>query len=160
MKKVIWILIAIVLVVGISYFVTKELNKSDFGNNVSNTTTNTVTTNTKNNDKENKVNETSKVQNTVVENINTTMENTVENTTTEQTNTETFESTPQTEEGKAISIVKKDWGGNNTSVKIEVEGINDDGTYIVTVRDSSTTEALAFYRVNASSGTIVKKDIM
>ena len=120
--------------------------------------TTTTNTNTKNNDKENKTNTTSNVQNTTVE--NTTTENTVENTTVEPTNTETFEETPQTEEGKAISIVKKDWGGNNTSVKIEVEGINDDGTFIVTVRDSSTTEALAFYRVDVKSNSIIKKDIM
>ena len=160
MKKVILIIIIIVAVVGISYFVTKELNNSGFGNNTKNTTATTNTT-TKNKGIENKTNETSNVQKNTVENTTTVTntENTVENTIVES-NTETFENTPQSEESKVISIVKKDWGANNANVKIEVEGINDDGTYIVTVRDSSTTEALAFYRINASNGKIEKKDIM
>ena len=159
MKKVIWILIAIVLVVGISYFAARELNKGGEENKVTNTTTNTTT---KNDNKQNKVNETSNVQKNTVENTVTDTnktENTVDNNSTTETNTETFENTPQTEEEKAISIVKKDWGANDVSVKMSVEGINDDGTYIISVRDSSTTEAKAFYKVNVKNGTFDKNEM-
>ena len=158
MKKAILILIAIILVVGVCFFVTRELNKEDkAGNNVVNTNS------SQNNVKEKKVNETSNNKNNIIENniTNTVnVENAIQNTETVESNTETFEDTPQTEEEKAISIVKKDWGANDVNVKIAIEGINDNGTYIVTVRDSETTEAKAFYKVNVKSGTFEKNEMM
>ncbi|MBP3255903.1 MAG: hypothetical protein J6M60_05395 [Clostridia bacterium] len=159
MKKVIWILIAIVVVVGISYFATRELNKAEKNEN---NITNTSSTITKKDSKENKVNETSNVQkNTVENNIENTTnkENTVENTIVEENSTKDSETVPQTEEEKAISIVKKDWGANDVNVKIAIEGINEDGTYIVTVRDSSTTEAMAFYKVNVKNNSFDKTEM-
>ena len=58
-----------------------------------------------------------------------------------------------TEQEKAISIVRNNWGSDD-SITISIENINSDGTYIVTVRDASTTEAKAFYRVNVSDNSI------
>lgn len=160
MKKVIWILIALVLVVGIAYFVTRELTKN--GNEENKVTNTSTSTNTQNNVKENKVTNTTTNKNNAVDNntTNTVVDNSIANTTTNETSTETFDENPQTEEQKAISIVKKDWGANDVSVKISVEGINDNGAYRVTVRDSATTELRASYKVDVKSGTFEKKEIM
>lgn len=85
-------------------------------------------------------------------------ENMVENTQTEETSTETLQDEPATAEEKAIDIVKKDWKETNNT-KITVEGMNENGSYIVVVRNSQTTEALAFYSVNISDGTFNKREM-
>ena len=59
---------------------------------------------------------------------------------------------------KAINIVKKDWG-EDSNVKIAIDGINDNGSYIVTVRNVNTTEALAFYTVDVSNQTFNKREM-
>lgn len=158
MKKgiiIVGILLAITLVVG-AYFITKDLYANKEGENkVTNTSTSTNT------QKENKVtNTTANKNNTVNNTTNTVVDNSIGNTTTNEISTETFEDNPQTEEQKAISIVKKDWGANDVSVKIAVEGINENGAYRVTVRDSSTTELKASYKVDVKTGTFDKKEIM
>ena len=63
---------------------------------------------------------------------------------------------PKTEKEKAKEIVKKDWG-NGSNYEISIDGINQNGSYIVTVRNSNTTEALAYYIVNVKDGTFTKK---
>ena len=161
MKKgiiIVGILLAIVLVVG-AYFITKDMYSNKNGENkVTNTSTNSNSPNTT---KENKVtNTTTNKNNTVNNTTNTVVDNSIGNTTTNEISTETFEDNPQTEEQKAISIVKKDWGANDVSVKIAVEGINENGAYRVTVRDSSTTELKASYKVDVKTGTFDKKEIM
>lgn len=74
------------------------------------------------------------------------------------TSTETFEESPKTAEEKAIEIVKKDWGQND-NLEFLIEGIDENGNYIVTVRDSKNTQALAFYTVNVTSQTFSKKEM-
>ena len=77
---------------------------------------------------------------------------------TENNSSETFEESPKTEEEKAIEIAKKDYG-NAENVKFSVEGIQADGRYIVSVRDSSTTEALVYYTIQVSSGEFEKREM-
>ncbi len=92
----------------------------------------------------------------IVENVieNTTEnENIVENVVT----TETFEESPKTAKEKALDIVKEDWG-EGANIEFTVDGI-EGNNYIVTVRNSQTTEALAFYTVNTNDGTFTKREM-
>lgn len=54
-------------------------------------------------------------------------------------------------EDRAISIVKKNWGSEE-GVYFTTMGIDSNGRYIVTVNDSSTTAVYASYAVNIETG--------
>lgn len=150
MKKLLYLIIAIIVIVVIILLCnTENKNKENAilvnGNVVEN-----------NKEYENKI-----IENVVGENIiknEEIEENTTENTIENTIDTETFEEEPKTEQDKAKSIVKKDWG-NDSNIEITVDGMNNNGLYIVTVRDSKTTEALAFYTVNTKDGTFNKKEM-
>jgi len=126
----------------------------------------TVNSNAKLNEEEVLQNEQTNEQ--VNEQVNEVVENEQVNETTSNvetnekenkvTSTETFEESPKTAEEKAIEIVKKDWGQND-NLEFLVEGIDENGNYIVTVRDSKSTQALAFYTVNVTSQTFSKKEM-
>lgn len=79
----------------------------------------------------------------------------------EVSSSETFEEEPKTEQEKAINIAKADWNGNANSqnVKFTVDGMDQSGKYIVSVRDRDTTEALAFYTVNVNDKTFTKREM-
>ena len=53
---------------------------------------------------------------------------------------------------KAIDLVKKDWGADN-SVYFHLDEIKNDGTYVVSVRDKNTTEAIIWYDVDIYKNT-------
>lgn len=84
------------------------------------------------------------------ENVNEKIENTI--------SSETFKEEPKTQEEKAIEIVKKDYG-ESSNIKFSLEGINENGYYIVAVRDVTTTKALAFYTINMSNETYTKREM-
>lgn len=88
---------------------------------------------------------------------NIMMENTVENKIENTISSETFQESPQTLEEKAVAIAKRDWG-ENTNIEFLVEGMNQNGYYIIAVRNSQTTEALAFYTVDVATETFTKKE--
>lgn len=95
-------------------------------------------------------------------NVNEQIVNEVSNTMlNEVTSSETFEEEPKTEADKAIEIAKIDWNGNANSqnVKFTVDGMDQNGRYIISVRDRDTTEALAFYIVNVSDKTFTKREM-
>ncbi len=71
--------------------------------------------------------------------------------------TETFKEEPKTAEEKAIAIVKADW--NDESAQYSIQGMDNNGNYIVTVTDGNTTESLAFYSVNVNNSTFNKREI-
>lgn len=149
--SIIIIIILVIMLIAIGIFMFGEMKK---GNTSKPTNTNTLENS--NNQIVNQIaNETT--ENTLANEIenNTAIENTTENTTIP---TETFEETPKTAEEKAINIVKKDWG-EEKNVDIAIDGMDSNGNYIVAVRDSSTTEAKAFYTVNTSSGTFTKREM-
>ena len=155
MKKSVYISIVVILILIIIVFcvlIIKEKNNSkntnanvNFESNLilTNETTNIIQANT-----ENGLNETE----TEVEN---TIKNEAQNT---QISTETFEESPKTQEEKAIEIVKNDWK-DTQNVKYGVEGMDENGRYIVTVRNSQTTKALAFYTVDVSNKSFEKKEM-
>lgn len=121
--------------------------------------------NTNNQNEEKRLEENSVVNQQVVKDANVVdnetvneVQETVTNSEKENTTTETFTEEPKTAEEKAIAIAKKDYG-NEQGVKFGVEGIDESGRYIVTVRNSDTTEALAFYFVNVTNSTFTKKEM-
>lgn len=149
MKKIIYIAIAILVICIIVILIgmedptkkenTMQVNSNVLENKVSNTIKNEVL--------ENKVE--NEVENNIVEEPKEEKENTVP--------TETFDESPETSEEKGINIVKKDWGETN-NVKFSIEGIDQNGNYIIVVRNNQT-EALAFYTVNVQNGTFTKKEM-
>ena len=90
--------------------------------------------------------------------VNEEQNQNIEQNVIEETPSETFEESPQTDEEKAIDIAKKDYGSTE-KVKFGVEGIQADGKYIVSVRDSSTTEALIYYTVDVITGNFEKREM-
>lgn len=154
MKKGIWIIAVIIgiLLGTLSIVVFNQMRQSipssamdidiDLGNEIANIQ--------QTNDKASDVSETN-----VIENENK-IQNTVENENT--VTKEILDEAPQTEEDKAIQIVKKDYG-TDSNVKIAVEGMDENGREIVVVRETETTKAIAFYFVNVSSGTFDKKEM-
>lgn len=149
MKKIIYIAIAILVICIIVILIgmedpTKKENTMQVNSNVlKNEVLNTI----KNEVLENKVE--NEVENNIVEEPKEEKENTVP--------TETFDESPETSEEKGINIVKKDWGETN-NVKFSIEGIDQNGNYIIVVRNNQT-EALAFYTVNVQNGTFTKKEM-
>lgn len=127
---------------GNEYFKDKNQNKADDGNK----TKNNVTVQ----------------QNNVVENVveNVTTENTVEeNTVTENTvkkpddNTEAKEEMSISDEDKALKLAKEKYGTSD-GVYFRIEQPLNNGIFDVSVRDSKTTTAIRWYRVNIKTGTV------
>ena len=62
----------------------------------------------------------------------------------------------QSNEEKAISIVKQDWGEDD-KVYFSYEGITN-GKYKVGVRETASTRAITYYLVNVDNGTFEIQD--
>lgn len=153
MKKKTGIIIAVILVIVIFICIFAfGKNKENTNNEIINE--NELVTNIEVNKQENEV-----IENEILnEEENTNMQDEKQNVVENTSNTETFEESPATAEEKAINIVKEDWKQTN-NVKVTVEGMNESGKYIVVVRDSNTTEALAFYSVDVSNKTFTKREM-
>ena len=63
---------------------------------------------------------------------------------------------PKTDLEKAMYIVTKDWGKDD-SVYFDLDGTTETGDYLIAVRDTATTKALAWYTVNPKTGDFVKE---
>ena len=149
MKKTTVIVIAIILsiIIFVCIFAPAENKKNDNNENI---------------DKNNELmanNEVGKQENEILnQEENTQIEDEKQNTVENIAGTETFDESPATAEEKAINIVKNDLKQIN-NVKVTVEGMNENGKYIVVVRNSTTTEALAFYTVDVSNKTFTKREM-
>ena len=161
-KSIILIGIIVVLAIIVIFALTsgngKNKNENVAESKISNVVTNTIST-------------TNTVTNTMTNAIANTITNTITNVSTDerknvQTNnsqgatvppqSETFSETPATAEEKAIAIVKENWDGSQ-NVEFTIEGIDESGRYMVGVRDTNTTAAIAFYTVNILDGTFTRK---
>lgn len=112
----------------------------------------------------------------LVEEVNNVVENKVENTVVNENEVVESESTKKEEpktvkepakqeiksnneseveseddEQKAINIVKKDWGSDE-GVVFTLESISSNGNYIISVRDTESRNAVAWYTVNPKTG--------
>ena len=132
-KKILYILIIIALIIA-GIFVAKDIAEGD--------NTKQTVANTMNNTNKTEVNLTE--QNNTVE----TEENNIEN------NVETGDTTTQGEspEEQAKQIVKDNWGEDD-SVYYSYDGKDENGKYIICVREKSTTKALYWYYVDVETGT-------
>lgn len=84
--------------------------------------------------------------------------NTPENTTVSNTNTSSQSSAPAIpavtdEKQKAIELVKKEWGKDDT-VDYVFDYINENGEYVVAVKDRTTATVKYYFRVNLKTGTV------
>lgn len=157
MKKIIYIgvcilIVVLLIVIGVFAFPKNETEKN---NNMKNMT---ILNEAHNEQKEEKSTE----QNEIMENeiTNTIVKEEVTNNEIANpgTSTETLEENPKTAQEKAIEIVKRDWK-ESTNVEFSVSGMDENGNYRITVTNSQTTEALAFYTVNVSNQTFTKKEM-
>lgn len=144
--------IVILMIIVICLFAFSEDNKKE--NNIINNETKVNEETTIQNEQINEQVNEAMTNEVVNETINEIVSNEVENT----VSSETFQESPKTAEEKAIDIAKKDWGESNNA-EFSVEGIDGNGNYIVAVRNSQTTEALAFYTVNVTSKTFTKREM-
>jgi len=109
------------------------------------------------NDTQNEIS--NEVQNVIEENTviqNTITNNTVKNTTTfNTTNTTSSNYKPASTDKKqeAINLVKQDWGTDNT-VSFSFEYINENGEYVVSVKDKATATVKYYFRVNIETGEV------
>lgn len=94
------------------------------------------------------------------ENIeNNNVQNVSNNTDIENINTneikpeDIVDSKTLTDEDKAKELVKQKWGGSE-GVYFSIDTINNDETYVVSVRESSTTKVLEWYTVDIKKGTV------
>ena len=124
-----------------------------------------------NNEEKNPKNEIeNKIENNTVENnvINNSVKNTVKEN---KTNTKEHENEPiadpeqeidkntwqqqQNNEEKAINIAKEAWGEDN-NVEFTFDHIDENGKYIVFVRDIETTRQIDLYTIDVETGKVIQ----
>ena len=146
-KKYIYIVVIIIVIaagviIGVNI---KDNTKETSSRNVTNT-----------NDGNNKV-----IVNQTINHKENNIENEIEQNTEDNNIAETpvadeEKFTPKTDLEKAMDIVKKDWG-EDSSVYFAQDGQTQSGEYIICVRDTQTTNALAWYTVNTETGEFEKE---
>lgn len=138
MKKVIIGVLVVVLVIIAGVFIAINIEKDRKSETTSTNPENNTVANTTDTNKGNNI-----VQNNNLEN------NSVENNTTEENNG--TEGNGPVDEEKAIEIVKDEWGMTD-GYEFIIDYKNNDGEYIIAVRDSNTTRVMERYVVNAETG--------
>lgn len=145
MKKVIIFVLVVIIIIGAGIFVARKIVKDDETKLTSQTRVNET--------KDNNV-----TGNNVNVITNTMPENEIKNNNNNEINTnetkpnENEEVEPQTDEERAIAIVKKEWGADN-SVNFTFDHKTENGEYVIAVRNSNTTAAIEWYIVDLSTGT-------
>ena len=144
MKKVL-VILAIIVVIVAGIFVAKKIIKSDEMKTVSQEN---VEKNKKENTSNNTINTTinNEISNETQENI--LQNNEIQENDTKQNPTEEA----KTDEEKAIAIAKKKWG-EDASVNFVFDHKNENGEFVIAVRNSTTTAAIEWYIVNINTGT-------
>lgn len=79
--------------------------------------------------------------------------NRVSNTTSTQTVQTNIGPNTTDAKQKAINLVQNDWG-EDSSVYFFVDEVNEDGKYVVSVRDKATTNAVVLYNVDVANNTV------
>lgn len=152
----VWVPIICVIVVGVTFFmlhdIQKKIDKMEDYENLANTNENN-TTNDVGNDPENQnFVEENTVQNEVANEVtNTATNNTVKNVSINQNNV-TTEPGITDKKQKAIELVKKEWGADN-SVDFVFDHVEND-EYIIAVKDRSTATVKYYFRVNLETKTV------
>ncbi len=130
-KKILYVVIIIALIIA-GIFVAKQISGE---NDTKPTGANTVNNSSVKNEQD------------LAEENNITVENNIENN-----NTQTSDTTGLTPEEQAKQIVKENWGEDD-SVYYSYDGKDENGKYIICVREKTTTKALYWYYVDVETGT-------
>lgn len=159
-KIILGIVIAIIVVGGAYFCVEYFFNTQEASNNTNINNTNGNMALVENNTVENNVieNDTA-IENNVIE--NSVEENTVDNEENNTVETEEVqkkvssnndsEIESDSDEEKAISIVKKDWGSTD-GVYFKVQAVDANGNYVISVNNEETTQVMEWYTVNPKTG--------
>lgn len=145
MKKVLIYVLLIAIVIAGGIFVAKKIAKDD-------TTKPVSQENVERNETKNNLNNTT---NTNINNDVVNENNNIQNNETDDNETKPNEDpvqTATTDEEKAIAIAKKEWG-NDSGVNFVFDHKNENGEFVIAVRDSNTTAAIEWYTVNVQEGT-------
>ena len=137
-KKILYFAIIVALIIA-GIFVAKQiLEKED----TEQTSTNTI-------ENANKTNEENQLEENNLETNNTDENNVVENEVTNNTEPGEIQETP---EEQAKQLVKDNWGEDD-AVYFSYDGKDENGRYIICVREKETTKALYWYYVDLETGT-------
>lgn len=161
MKKIkIWLPILCIVVVAVTFYMlhdaqnkVNQLQENEVGNETQNTLQSEDVIH------ENSV-ENANVQNEVINQVQNTVTNTANTTNpTNTTNTnKPISDAPAIpavtdQKQKAIELVKKEWGTDN-SVDFLFEYINENGEYVVSVKDKATATVKYYFRVNLETKAV------
>lgn len=153
----VWIPIICVIVAVIAFFVVRNVTNKPKENEIGNTANSKKLEYT-----ENELTEENFVEENTVEDSNESEEsNTAENTAPEEPEPDVKinESAAPAKPGitdqkqKAIELVKKEWG-NDDSVNFAFDYVNENGEYVIAVKDNTTTAVKNYFRVNLEKGTV------
>lgn len=154
----IWLPIICIIVVGVAFYMMHDIkNKIAQNENITNKEQDMQTNQNEieNIMEENVIDE----QNVIEESNNQIIENTVENASPVQ-NSVLKNSTTQSngvgitdKKQKAIELVKKQWGEDDT-VDYVFDYVNENGEYVIAVKDRNTATMKCYYRVNLETETI------
>lgn len=151
----VWIPIICIIVIGVTFYMLHDIqNKIE-----KNGTQNTI--NVPQNQTENVINEENNTEQNIVPENQTENEttNTEENTNVSNpANTTNPASAPAKpavtdQKQKAIELVKKKWGKDDT-VDYVFDYINENGEYVVAVKDRATATVKYYFRVNLETGAV------
>lgn len=157
----IWLPIICIIIVAITFFMIHDIQtkiKQQQNQNVINQVENTqviknetidenVVEENKIEDSENEIS-TNSIQNTSTSNTNMISNNTSKNT-TNQSNGAGITDKKQ----KAIDLVKKEWGEDNT-VDYVFDYVNENGEYVIAVKDRASATVKYYFRVNLETETV------
>lgn len=157
-KLIIAIVIAVILIIIIALLVWQLIRIKNETTQVANIEKNNIVenqiqNNIIENELENNVEENT-IVNTVQEENNQTQNNNQKEE-TEEISKEELES-EETNEEKAINIAKKDWG-NDSTVYFRFARKNEDGKYLVEVREEETTYLITTYIIDINTEKFVKE---
>lgn len=137
-------IICVIIVIMIGYAIYSMQNKNSEKGVENNTNTVEIEENIVNEELENE----NEVEENTVENNNITNENTVTNQVTTPTEVGV---TDQKE--KAIELVKEKWGKDDT-VNYVFDYVNENGEYVVAVKDKASATVKNYFRVNLETKTV------
>lgn len=156
-KIKIWLPIVCIVVVGITFYMIHDMQNKIEEMDIQNTTA----------PEENVQNEVSVNENIIEENIveENTTQNTVANEVENETSNNVVKNTTQSQSSaptqlavtdqkqKAIELVKKEWGEDD-SVNYSFEYINENGEYVISVKDRATATIKYYFKVNLETETV------
>ena len=161
-KTSILVIIIVIIVVCITFYMIHDIQgKIENGNveNVSNIqkAENVIEEDDTENIVEQNIIEKNWVENEVVENTSATQSSSDKNeeTVVNKTINESTNVTPGVtdEKQKAIELVKKEWGEDDT-VNFVFDYVNENGEYVISVKDKTTATVRNYFRVDLSTQTV------